>query len=161
MGSRFAFGPGSIDTKVSIWLNQHEKFSFNCCGTAPWVGLPAWLCLWLRILFLFGRAEPKIILFFFFSYSLCGTLTNMREQLTSSVETALLYNRENGNINGIFILSSASWILSCLSIVPFFLQCLAAGAGALSYTAQAKRATLLSAAVSDTVNSNLNNSMIL
>lgn len=85
----------------------------------------------------------------------------MREQLTSSVETALLYNRENGNINGIFILSSTSWILSCLSIVPFFLQHLAAGAGALSYTAQAKRATLLSAAVGDTVNSNLNNSMIL
>lgn len=60
MRSKSPFGPGSIDTKVSNWLNQHEKFPFICWETAPWVGLPAWLCLWLRILFLFGRAEPKI-----------------------------------------------------------------------------------------------------
>lgn len=59
MWSRFAFGPGSIDTKVSIWLNQHEKFSFNYCATAPWVGQPAGLCLWLWILFLFCRTEQK------------------------------------------------------------------------------------------------------
>lgn len=64
MWSRFAFGPGSIDTKMSIWLNQHEKNSLNCYETAPWVGLPARLCLSLRILFLFCRAEPKIAWFF-------------------------------------------------------------------------------------------------
>lgn len=61
--SKSPFGPGSIDTEVPDWLNQHEKLPFNCQETSSWVGLPEWLFLWLSILFLFGRAGPKIAIF--------------------------------------------------------------------------------------------------
>lgn len=107
-----------FNRQKGVWLNQHEKFSFNYCETAPWVGLPPWLCLWLRILFLFCGAGPKIVFSFFSTPSV--VLGQTWEKLTSSVEIVLLFNRENGNINGIFILSPTSWILSCLSIIPFF-----------------------------------------
>lgn len=107
--SKSPLGPGSVDTEVPDWLNKHEKFPFNCQETSSWVGLPEWLFLWLRILFLFGRAGPKIAIF-----PPSAVLWQIWERkcLISSVEAVFLYSRGKWSTKGIFILRTTCWIMS-------------------------------------------------